>query len=352
MKMMIQIVLVALIFGGLSAGGSYFYHQKFAKKETPVETPDADESKDKSDDETDADADDVDAVAKHDDAEHSGHSDAMNSDVAKVEDSKTEMAQAEPLPLPFGPPAGVRPPWNVNGDEAGDLINDLRARAAATTRQERRIAEREEAMKLIVDDLSYEQKRAKSTRKRLVDEANLAVRTAEEARRATAAERAALYRASESERKKIREEQAEERRLADEQIEKLRREKDESTQSAELALKTAQDELNEFKRQLEESRKPAESRDRSAMPEETANLKNMKSVLASMPDESAAQALQEFVKQGRTEAVVLILSGMNPKKAGNVLSLIQEEKPEIAADLLMRLKSFKKPEGAKDAKPK
>lgn len=354
MKMLIQIVLVALVVGGLSAGGSYYYHQKFRKPEPVAEKPDEEEKSEADEADMLAEEDSEDepiTTAKLDQPTPTEEPQTPESSSDTVAETKPEPIDDEPLSVRFGPPAGIRPPWNINGDEAGDLINDLRNRAVAATRQERRLAEREEAMKLIVDDLSFEQKRAKAMRKRLVAEANRAVKVAEETQRATALEREAIYRASKAERDKMREEQSEVQRDAELKIEIMQRDKEEAIDAAERAMKMAQEQLEDVKKQLDETRKPPEARDRSASPEETANVQKLISVIEKMSDDIASQALQGFVDTGRTEAVILILNGLQPKKAAKILALIQEEKPETAADLLVRLKNFKKSDASREGTP-
>jgi hypothetical protein len=347
MKTLIQIVLVALIVGGVSAGGSYYWHQVQAKLAMAAEQAESAAS----DEVTDEENEEISDSTKEIDFSHRDTidvtSEPMLSDDETGEptpfaDSKPEILELNTQPLVFGPPAGIRPPFDANADEAGDLINKLRARAAVTSRQERRMAEREDAMTLIVEDLRVEQANSAKMRKRILEETNRSLRTAEETQRATANERAALYRAAQMERTRMREEQAEERRLADEQVENIRREKEEALQSAENAMKTARDEQEELRKQLEESRNPKEIPDRSGSPEETANLKKSISIFDSMPVESTAKALQEFVDKGQTEAVVAILNGLKPKKAADVLALIQDTHPSLVADLLQRLKRYKK----------
>ena len=231
----------------------------------------------------------------------------------------------------FGPPVAVRPPFDADGDEAGDLIKKLRVRAATASRQERRVMNREEAMKLIVDDLRMEQVNSAKLRKKLLDETNQTLRSVDDARRATESERVSIY-----------EEQSEARRLADEQIQDLRREKDEAIRTAEEAMKAVREEQEVLKKQLDAIRKPAVVPDRSGSPEETTNLKRMVGVVDSMPPEDTARILQELVEKGRIEAVVAVLNAMKSRQSAKVLSAITASKPTLAADLVDRLKRIKK----------
>ena len=82
--------------------------------------------------------------------------------------------------------------------------------------------------------------------------------------------------------------------------------------------------------------------DDSGTPEQNTNVKNLTPVMESMPVENAAKVLQDFVEKGRTEAVVVILNGMKPKKAANILAVIQDTQPELVSDLLDRLKRYQK----------
>ena len=351
MKTLIQIVLVALIIGGASAGGSFYWHQKLlklaeAQKELLAAEEKIKEAKKQEarDSEALEDVETEDAEADHEMA------DAEEPVPSKPVKPPVEMAEHFPAPTSFGPPAGVRPPWDKHGDEAGDLINTLRARAASTTRQERRVAEREDAMNLIFEDLRVEQANSANVRRRLLDESNVAFQNAEQARKATASERNALYRATEVERTKMKEQQAEERRIAEEEIQKLNREKEEAALAADNAMKAILEEQEELRRQLEVARNPPEVPDRSGSEEETANLKKLITVFDSMPVENTAKALQESVEKGQIDAVVAVLNGLKPKKSADVLSLIQQSKPSLVTDLLERLKRFKKGGDSKPAK--
>ena len=87
--------------------------------------------------------------------------------------------------------------------------------------------------------------------------------------------------------------------------------------------------------------KPASTRDLSGSPEETVNLKKMIGIVDSLPAEDAAKVLQEMVEKGKTEAVVAILNAMTQRKSGKAISVITETKPDLAADLIERLKRLK-----------
>ena len=314
MKSLIEIGIVALVVGGVSAGASFYWQQQLRK------TASADARTSLSTEEKAAD--------QKADTSESGASDSE----ACVEDSASPAEAPRPGESAelarFGPPVAVRPPFDPHGDEAGDLINRLRVRAASASRQEKRVGEREELMKLIFDDLRVEQSNSAKIRQRITEETNQSVRAADEARRQ-----------SESERLAIQNEQVETRRSADEQIRELRREKDEATQSAENALKSVREEQEEMKKQLDECK--TKNGDKSGSPDESVNLKKMIGVVDSMPPEDTAKILQELVEKQKIEAVVAILNAMKPRQSAKVISAITEAEPILAADLVDRLKKLK-----------
>lgn len=316
MKNLIQIALVALVMGGLSAAGSIYWHQKNTPQTPPAdaETAAVDKTSDAKSDSDPKQDSSVNAPVASDSADL----------IANVSESKSEAPS-------FGPPVAVRPPFDPDGDEAGDLIKKLRVRAASASRQERRVMDREEAMKLIVDDFRAEQASAAKTRKQLMEETKQTLRTVDEERLQAEVDRVA-----------IEEDQIENRRLADEEIQKMRREKDEAIQSIEQALKAARDEQAELQKQLDALRNPPPVPDRSGSPDETVNLKKMVGVVDSMPAEDTAKILQELVEKGRVEAVVAVLNAMKARQSAKVLSAITESKPALAADLIDRLKRLKK----------
>lgn len=317
MKSLIEIGVVALVVGGLSAAGSFYWQQqlrKAAAAEVVAAPATTDNPADKKPESTELDP--VDPESK---SEETGRS------------SKEPKLPAKDDLSVFGPPVAARPPFDPTGDEAGELINKLRLRASTTSRHERRLAEREDVMKLIVDDLRLEQTSSAKVRQRILEESNQSLRAVEESRRQTQEERLA-----------IQHEQIETRRNADEQIQELRREKDEAAQSAENALKAVREEQDQMKRELEELRNPGGGRDKSGSPDEIANLKKMVGVVDSMPPEDTAKILQELVEKGKTQAVVAVLDAMKARQSAKVISVITENNPVLAADLVDRLKKVKK----------
>ena len=343
MKTMIQIVLVALVIGGASAGGSFYWHLQLAKSEPKTSETAATDEKVHAESGDNEHGDDGEQLA-------TSGLDPAADDTAPTHTVSNERTTPRPdipaeyldlEPPSFGPPAGVRPPWDRDGDEAGELISNLRARAAITSKQERRMAQREEAMNLIVEDLRIEQATAARLRKRLAIETNRTIRAAQEAHREISSERAAMYRAAEAERAKMREDQTAERKMVELQIQRIQKDKEDAEAAAEIAMKVAKEEQDELRRQVEEARKSAVPQDRSGSPEEAPNLKKLITVMDSMPVENSAELLKDFVEKGRTEAVVVVLDGMQPKKTAKVLSLIKETEPSLASDLLDKLKKLK-----------
>ena len=318
MKMLIQIVVVALVVGGLSAAGSLYLLQRAEKTSSEAAATEV-----ASDQPTTHDA----STPNEGTDDGSDHVAEASPVVVKVELSPS-VADSEQMILE--PPAGVRPPFSPDSDEAGLLINELRARAASTSNQERQLFERQEALQLIFDDLRVEQLNSSQIRQRILDATNHSMRVVDEARRATETERSA-----------IRESQNEVLRKTDEQFQTLRREKEMAVQGAEDAMKAARSEQEELRKQLEDLRKPPDIRDRSGSPEQNGNLKKMATLLDGMSPENSANILQQLVKSRRIEAVVVLLNAMKPRLSSKVLSTITEADPVLAANLTERLKRFK-----------
>lgn len=324
MKTLIQIVLVATVVGGLSFAATLFMKpQQLATaavapaegESPPAETPA--ESKPAADTGTAAEATDH-------AAEDSDHSPAAAD---SEQTSSPEGATAEPRhvsapqPAPARPalpepPVAVRPPYAPEGDEAGDLINLLRERSQAATLAQQRLAERQDAMQLIFDDLRSEQVRMTGLRKRLAEELRLSQITLEVGRQAIEDERAAL-----------KADQAQTQRAADE------------------AVRAANEERDRLRKQLEPASKTPDGAGTapatSEPSDDNANLKRMATVFDSMSAENSARVFEQLVKNQRTDAVVALLNAMKERQSAKVLGLITETDPVLAADLTDRLKKFK-----------
>ena len=164
MKMLIQIVVVALIAGGLSAAGSHFLNpwlnpwlEKFSPSVAATDPS--------------ADATHTDDPSAPTDGSAEGAAPETEATALAVEVISPPAATAfEPLDLE--PPVAIRPPFSPESDEAGILINELRARAASASNQERRLSERQEALELIFDDFRVEQINSAKIRQRIFDAMN------------------------------------------------------------------------------------------------------------------------------------------------------------------------------------
>ena len=336
MKTLIQLVMVSLLVGGISAGGSFYWHSLVAKAAAQAA---AEKKAEEEAAAVEVDPDEA-LVAEVDKALSSEPDAEAPEELEKPTD--TPLAELRTVPDVPSPAAGIRPPYDRHADEAGQLINKLRDRALVTTRRERRSIEREELMDLVARDLRTEQIKAARVRQKYDEEYKIVMRAAEEEQRSVGLERASIYRASESDRTRLQEQQAEERRAMEEQIDTLRRQKEEAEAAVESARTALKNEQEEIKKQEEEAAKSATPVDDSGTPEQNTNVKNLTPVMESMPVENAAKVLQDFVEKGRTEAVVVILNGMKPKKAANILAVIQDTQPELVSDLLDRLKRYQK----------
>lgn len=341
MKSLIQMALVALIVGGASAGGSFYWqlkNAKAAKPETPVES-------------TDKDPEHATEETTEPDEESKPEAVAENDPIPPQEDLLPELTSERTLQSTFGPPVAIRPPYDPHGDEAGDLIHRLRARAASTSRQEQRLSEREDAMQLIFEDLRVEQTNSANLRKKVLDEINQNVKELGQTRKATEAERAAIQKRQVQERRQNQAQLDRMRIESDDALDSLRREKESELQSAADDLKSAQQAQEELRKQIEDLKKPPVVKDLSGSPEATVNLKKMIAVVDTLPPEDTAKILEEMVQKGRTEAVIAILNAMKPRQSAKVLTAITEKQPALAADLVERLKRFKKDDAAPAPQP-
>ncbi len=335
MKMLIQVVLVAVVVGGVSAGGSYFLRPK------PVVTTgtEADAAKTA---ETDRVTKTQAGPESKTDSTETGHDGAGTGNTKRAE----PVPEVKPLPDSTDPEhpgtvvvapellVAVRPPYVTGGDEAGMLITALRSRARAADVAERSLAERQAGLRLIFDDLRVEQALAAKMRQRVLEELVESKRFVETTLKTTDSER-----------------------------ETFRREHEDSRISAEVALSAARDELEALKKELETLHATQNEQERlkkqldvkgkssslanngdadsSGSPAEIANLKKVTAVYDSMPPENVAIVCQQLVKKGRTAAVVALLNGMKERQSAKVLSAISDGDPTLAADLTERLKSLK-----------
>ncbi len=337
MKTLVQLVMVALIFGGLSAAGTIFMQPRTtptvaAASGDPVKSP----SNPASDNPNSPLAEQADS-----DASHEHHVDPSVDKVTSPFDENA-LAAAEPPrgPQPVPPKPGdatipgtpaadagdnrpearvaVRPPYTPEGDEAGGLINLLRDRSRIATETERRLAERQDAMQLIFEDLRAEQTRTIKIRQRMSNELT-------ESRQAVDAALQAL----ENERTTIHKDQADTRKAAEDALHAAKAERDKLRQQLEKA--TAAPTTGDG----------AASSDLGGSPEDNVNLKKMAAVFDSMPAEDVARVFEQLVKNKRIPSVVSLMNSMKDRQAAKVLVVIAGTNAELAADLTDRLKRLK-----------
>lgn len=323
MKTLIQLVLVAALVGGASAVGTVFWQSRMGAPiaagsdgaphdqaaATDAATP------------TDAEPTPADAATSHaavDDHAVPPSPAGDENPLAAAEPPRTHLevpggAADAPHPSPDRgeAPIAIRPPYTPEGDEGGALINLLRERARTAVEKERRMAERQDAIKLIFDDLRAEQAQTLRIREQLMKELQASRQAVDSA-----------LQAIDSERNSLRLEQAEIRK------------------STEEALRAANDERDKLKKQLEKATSPAPEKPPESA-EDNANLKKMAAVFDSMPADNVAKVFEQLVKNKRTDAVVALMNSMKERQAAKVLAVIAETNTALAADLADRLKRLK-----------
>ena len=192
----------------------------------------------------------------------------------------------------------------------------LRERSRIATENERKLAERQDAMQLVFEDLRAEQARTLKIRQRLSAELK-------ESRQAVDAALEAI----DVERSTILKDQAETR------------------QAAEEAVRIANEERDKLRKQLEKATNPQSDPEKTAgegaSGDENANLKKMAAVFDTMPAENVAKVVEQLVKTNKTDAVVSLLNVMKDRQTAKVLGLITETNPQLAAELSDRIKRLK-----------
>lgn len=337
MKTLIQLALVAIVVGGISAAVTIFTQKPAAPTvagadgQAPAASAsgdakpsDADKhSEPKSEEQGSPDPQSGDGDEKKADpvdenplaAAEPPRTHPPKSSKAPENDHAAPAPAAEPVPEAR---VAVRPPYTPEGDEAGALINLLRERTRAATEAERRLAERQDAMQLIFEDLRSEQALTARIRQKLTNEfklSRLAVETAQQS-------------------------------LTDERAQ-LQKQQDETRRLAEEAIRAANEERDRLKKQLEKPASPDAATEggttgsTAGTPDENANLKKMATVFDSMTPENAAKVFEQLVKNKKTDAVVALMNAMADRKVGKVLGLISESNPGLAADLTDRLKRLR-----------
>jgi hypothetical protein len=333
MKTLIQLAVVAVIFGGLSAAGTFYYQQRMTPVAAATDQKETTESPSK----VSADPD----HAEDSEPDHESGSAAADSETEKAaEPIENELAAAEPRkslqppavnpqpgqqPVPgeaiseptdhrLEAPVAVRPPYAPEGDEAGALINVLRERSRAATETEKRLAQRQDAMQLIFDDLRAEQARTLKIRQRLAHELKESQQAIDAALQGIENDRATMQ-----------------------------RDQAESRKASEDAVRAAIEERDKLRKQLAQppARTESQSVEASDSPEDNANLKKMAAVFDSMPAENVAKVFEQLVKNKKIAAVVSLMNAMKERPAAKVLAVISETNPELAANLTDRLKRLK-----------
>ena len=346
MKTLIQLAAVALLFGGLSAAGTVFLKQRTAVATAAVADGSGAANGSEGANGSDAEGNAHDDPAKpkpkaatipgepqvDQTAESAGHDGGTNP----VPADENLLAAAEPPRSSHHPPTvtphsvgaeqqqhgssateaadsrpearvAVRPPYTPEGDEAGTLINQLRERSRVATATERKLAERQDALQLIFEDLRTEQARTLKIRQRLAGELKESQLAIDTARQTIDSERTAMQN----------------------------------------DLRAATEERDKLRQQLESAGpSPATGGgaglgDAAGSPEDNVNLKKMAAVFDGMPADNTATVFEQLVKNKRITAVVSLMNAMKERPAAKVLAIITETNPELAADLTDRLKRLK-----------
>lgn len=325
MKTLIQLVLVAALFGGLSFAGSLWFKPNLiataavespaASSQSPADLP-APAKSDASHD-SPSTASPVEASKEHSPSHDPSPADAAarhTTDDHGTPDATSALSVDRQPDVTQEPPVAVRPPYAPDGDEAGALITLLRERSRLATQAERRLAERQDAMQLIFEDLRSEQTRMSNLRKRLADEWKTSQTVLDLERKRIDDERTAL------------------------QIDLT-----ETRRAAEESVRALTEERDQLRKQAAQSPGPAGTPPATAggTPEDNANLKKMATVFDSMSAENAARVFEQLVKNQRIDSVVVLLNAMKERQSAKVLGLLTESNPALAADLTDRLKKLK-----------
>ncbi len=163
MKTVMQILLVMLAFGGVSAVATLFWQKQQSELQTAVQRAETAESK----------------VAQNPLA--GMEKPAEPADIL----DKTEAELPEP-------PVAIRPPYVEGVDETSPLVVSLNQRLRATHEKERKLDERQEALKLIFYDIRTEQTKISQLRKRLSEEVGKSSQSVRESMKAAQDERELL----------------------------------------------------------------------------------------------------------------------------------------------------------------
>lgn len=342
MKTLVQLMIVAIIFGGLSTAATLFMQPKATPVVAAADDPKLEKSKStdeadpagkakpsespESDSHEHAPVEEAHSSSPHDDEALRAAEPPKHASPVKVPKPVAAVPSQEVAPQASTPDdsaesrpearVAVRPPYTPEGDEAGGLINLLRERSRSALESERRLAERQDAMQLIFEDLRGEQTRTLKIRERLSNELKESRLAVDAALLAVEEERAALQK-SQADVKKATEDSI---REATAERDKLRKELEKATSSP-AALNG--------------------SASTGGPPEDNVNLKKMATVFDGMPAENVSSVFEQLVKNKRTDAVVSLMNAMKERQVAKVLANIATTNAELAADLTDRLKRLK-----------
>ena len=141
MKTVIQLVLVTLLFGGISASATWYWQKQQSELQSAIQRAEQAETK------------------------------AAESPLSALEKPKVDPdAEVEPAEAPADPPVAVRPSYVEGVDETSQLVVSLNQRLRATQDKERNLNERQEALKLIFADIRSEQAEINKRRQEANDE--------------------------------------------------------------------------------------------------------------------------------------------------------------------------------------
>ncbi len=310
MKTVLQIGLVAFLFGGLATAGTVFWQKQKLELDAALARAEAAEKK------------------------------AAENPLGELAvPSKPEKAHAEPEPEPEEKPeapVAIRPPYVDGADETSRLIVSLNQRLASTYEKEKRLNDRHEALKLIFADIRTEQTEISVLRKQLSSELDGASQSVQDA-----------LDAAEKERELLRQE-----------LDGLKRSPpDSNTPPAPLEIKSVPKETSAspeavppVTQEIEGSTSAttAEPKATSPVAEESSSaaselpkaavLKRMGAIYDSMPADVIAEVFQQLTKDGRQDAVIQLLQAMKDRQAAKVLSAIAASDPASAATLTDMLK--------------
>lgn len=265
MKTMIQLLLVMLVFGGATTAGTLFWQKQQSEMRTAIERAETAEAK------------------------------ASENPLTELLKKPPEPpAAGAPTEEPTEVPVAVRPPFAEGADETSQLVVSLNQRLRATEEKERKLNDRQEALKLIFADIRAEQAELNKLRQEVGDEVG------------------------------------------------------KSSQSVREAIKAAQDERDLLRQELDSLRStPAKTDDKSdaensppaaKAESDPAALKRLGAIYDSMPAEVVAEVLRKMGQQDGDDAVLQVLQNMKDRQAGKVLGEIATVDAAKAASWTEKLK--------------